>query len=573
MAEESEIDSDEEVVNSWGLRQSLVLFWVPIWDQNHYDFTVDTNRSRFIGCDKKDQRALIRYWAHFDNFPIMIERVFLSRSLEMSPNIKYYSEEEYPHRDFALSCGIRASFCFFIGDGIMEIVSTRNQDIVTLDTFFVATICKPGVGSFVGGGEAKIPRQFSQFSDSDSENIMFKDEDDDDEKERVYVLEFYLPSQETDNDYPHNWLNSTWTTVRESLLNTKLAPREREKLGPVLSFEVINSSIQTEPTAFEIGHPQSSLPHYEGSEFTRTSKWFEKCPDESSNSNSYEEAAVGETSVRTLNEASHQLRRSEEYFKTKRKTLAAERDNLIEVSLGDDEDVEPMTSASKQLKKSKMLVTHSSRDFNMMTVKVTYDVHTIKFELPSSSGLEELENSVIERLHLDRKSFSLRYQDDEDDCIDIICDEDVQEYVAVKLLDWREDGNANSAETAAVMSSYLEKDQLHLTYGIGVGLESMTINSMRWDGTVNSRVAQNCLLPMAVASRDGVTRLDQDQAAVVDLHKKASAAAAAALGRFKDEIVHVHTKIVDIKNRDEKPVTISVDDVIRANIDVADLGN
>ncbi|XP_063946433.1 3-ketoacyl-CoA thiolase 2, peroxisomal-like isoform X6 [Daucus carota subsp. sativus] len=79
---------------------------------------------------------------------------------------------------------------------------------------------------------------------------------------------------------------------------------------------------------------------------------------------------------------------------------------------------------------------------------------------------------------------------------------------------------------------------------------------------------------MAVASRDGVTRLEQDQAAV-DLHKKASAAvaAAAALGRFKDEIVHVHTKIVDIKNGDEKPVTISVDDVIRANIDVADLGN
>ncbi|XP_063939121.1 3-ketoacyl-CoA thiolase 2, peroxisomal-like isoform X2 [Daucus carota subsp. sativus] len=96
------------------------------------------------------------------------------------------------------------------------------------------------------------------------------------------------------------------------------------------------------------------------------------------------------------------------------------------------------------------------------------------------------------------------------------------------------------------MSSYLVKDQLHLTYEIGVGLESMTINSMRWDGTVNPRVEQNCLLPMAVASRDGVTRLEQDQAAV-DLHKKASAAAAAAaLGRFKDEIVHVHTKMWQI---------------------------
>ncbi|WOH16346.1 hypothetical protein DCAR_0935897 [Daucus carota subsp. sativus] len=442
MAEESENHSDEEVVNSWGLRQSLVLFWVPIWDQNHYDFTVDTNRSRFFGCDKEDQRALKLYWAHFDNFPIMIERVFLSRSLEMSPNIKYYSEEEYPQRDFALSCGIRASFCFSIGDGVMVIVSTRNQDIVTLDTFcksledwsglrcnfrdrqLLQQYANPVLDRLLEAVRQRfhlpltqywtysyyLLRQFSQFSDSDSEkngshgaffcknisalsiteyplahyarnwgsiacftiyiSIMFKDEDDDEkEKERVYVLEFFLPSQETDNDYPHNWLNSIWTTVRESLLNTKLAPREREKLGPVLSFEVINSSIQTEPTAFEIGHPQSSLPHYEGSEFTRTSKWFEKCPDESSNSNSYEEAAVGETSVRTLNEASHQLRRSEEYFKTKRKTLTAERDNLIEVSPGDDEDVEPMTSASKRLKKSKMLVTHSSRDYNMMTVK------------------------------------------------------------------------------------------------------------------------------------------------------------------------------------------------------------
>ncbi|KAB2062116.1 hypothetical protein ES319_A10G131300v1 [Gossypium barbadense] len=115
--------------------------------------------------------------------------------------------------------------------------------------------------------------------------------------------------------------------------------------------------------------------------------------------------------------------------------------------------------------------------------------------------------------------------------------------------------------------------------GIGAGLESMTTNPMAWEGSVNPRVkqmeqAQNCLLPMGVTSenvayRFGVTRQEQDQAAV-ESHRKA--AAATASGKFKDEIVPVATKIVDPKTGDEKPVTISVDDGIRANTSVSDLG-
>ena len=89
-----------------------------------------------------------------------------------------------------------------------------------------------------------------------------------------------------------------------------------EKLGQVLSDKVINST-HNEPESFEVGHPKSS-------EFTRTLKLFEKGPDQSSNSNSYQEAAVGETSIRVLNEDS-QPWRSEEYFKTKGKTVAAQR--------------------------------------------------------------------------------------------------------------------------------------------------------------------------------------------------------------------------------------------------------
>ncbi|XP_057783604.1 3-ketoacyl-CoA thiolase 2, peroxisomal-like isoform X2 [Salvia miltiorrhiza] len=115
--------------------------------------------------------------------------------------------------------------------------------------------------------------------------------------------------------------------------------------------------------------------------------------------------------------------------------------------------------------------------------------------------------------------------------------------------------------------------------GIGAGLESMTTNPMAWEGSVNPRVktmaeAQNCLLPMGITSenvahRFGVTRQEQDKAAV-ESHRKA--AAATASGKFKDEIIPVKTKIVDPKSGDEKPVTISVDDGIRPSTTLGDLG-
>ncbi|KAM6544737.1 hypothetical protein CsatB_025473 [Cannabis sativa] len=115
--------------------------------------------------------------------------------------------------------------------------------------------------------------------------------------------------------------------------------------------------------------------------------------------------------------------------------------------------------------------------------------------------------------------------------------------------------------------------------GIGAGLESMTVNPMAWEGSVNPKVkifeqAQNCLLPMGitsenVASRFGVSRKEQDQAAV-ESHRRA--AAATASGKFKDEIIPVATKIVDPKTGQETPVTISVDDGIRPNASLADLG-
>ncbi|KAK1309339.1 3-ketoacyl-CoA thiolase 2, peroxisomal [Acorus calamus] len=114
--------------------------------------------------------------------------------------------------------------------------------------------------------------------------------------------------------------------------------------------------------------------------------------------------------------------------------------------------------------------------------------------------------------------------------------------------------------------------------GIGAGLESMSISQVGWEGPVNPKAndfqqAQDCLLPMGITSenvveRYGVTREEQDQAAV-ESHRKA--AAAAASGKFKDEIIPVVTKIVDPKTGTEKQVTISADDGIRPGTTVSGL--
>ncbi|KAF8402058.1 hypothetical protein HHK36_013010 [Tetracentron sinense] len=114
--------------------------------------------------------------------------------------------------------------------------------------------------------------------------------------------------------------------------------------------------------------------------------------------------------------------------------------------------------------------------------------------------------------------------------------------------------------------------------GIGAGLESMTVNPLVWDGSINPNAkifaqAQDCLLPMGITSenvahRYGVTRQEQDQAAV-ESHRRA--AAATASGKFKDEIIPVATKIVDPKTGEEEPVTIFVDDGIRPNTSMSDL--
>ncbi|WOL10659.1 3-ketoacyl-CoA thiolase 2, peroxisomal [Canna indica] len=106
--------------------------------------------------------------------------------------------------------------------------------------------------------------------------------------------------------------------------------------------------------------------------------------------------------------------------------------------------------------------------------------------------------------------------------------------------------------------------------GIGAGLESMSTDPVRWDWPSNPKAsmfsqARDCLLPMGITSENvaqlyGITREEQDEAAV-ESHRKAAAANAA--GKFRDEIVPVVAKIVDPKTGEHKQVSISMDEGVR----------
>jgi acetyl-CoA acyltransferase 1 len=104
----------------------------------------------------------------------------------------------------------------------------------------------------------------------------------------------------------------------------------------------------------------------------------------------------------------------------------------------------------------------------------------------------------------------------------------------------------------------------YYTIGLAGGVETMSSNPMNWEGGINERIAdfpkaQGCLMPMGVTSENvaaafGVDRKTQDTFAMRS-HKKAAAAQAA--GKFRDEIVPVHTKVKDPKSGEEKQVVIS----------------
>lgn len=97
--------------------------------------------------------------------------------------------------------------------------------------------------------------------------------------------------------------------------------------------------------------------------------------------------------------------------------------------LNDDEPAERNFPLGMLPAQDTPVVAHTSQILNEVAVRAMYNDVTIRFELSNLSGLAELEDNVIERLHLEKKSFSIKYRDDEDIWILIACDKDVQKCI------------------------------------------------------------------------------------------------------------------------------------------------
>jgi len=109
--------------------------------------------------------------------------------------------------------------------------------------------------------------------------------------------------------------------------------------------------------------------------------------------------------------------------------------------------------------------------------------------------------------------------------------------------------------------------------GIGGGVESMSLNPMAWDGSVNTLALQHplaagCYLTMGqtsenVAERFGVSRKEQDEFSVLS-HQRAAAAQKA--GKFKAQIVPV-----TVTTAEGKSITVTEDEGVRGGTKFEDL--
>ncbi|CAL5360266.1 unnamed protein product [Camellia sinensis] len=112
-----------------------------------------------------------------------------------------------------------------------------------------------------------------------------------------------------------------------------------------------------------------------------------------------------------------------------------------ESSPGVDHQQIPQLSSDQPFSQASTVVVHSNprntviEDANIVIVKAKYinDI-IIKFPLPLSSGLVELQQQIAKRLNLEAGSYYVKYKDEEDHMILIACDDDLQHCISTYRL-------------------------------------------------------------------------------------------------------------------------------------------
>ncbi|CAM8947398.1 unnamed protein product [Rhodiola kirilowii] len=95
------------------------------------------------------------------------------------------------------------------------------------------------------------------------------------------------------------------------------------------------------------------------------------------------------------------------------------------------------TSAPEHVTANLTTLPTTRQDSVTLTIKATYKDDIIRFRFPSNSGIIELREEVSKRLKLEVGTFDIKYVDDDQELVLIVCDADLQECLDV----WRSCGS------------------------------------------------------------------------------------------------------------------------------------
>ncbi|CDP21649.1 unnamed protein product [Coffea canephora] len=271
----------------------------------------------------------------------------------------------------------------------------------------------------------------------------------------IYVLEFFLPTNEKDSGDSRTLLNSIMETLKEHLGRSfKIA--SGQELGQKLTVEVIKVSPEDKSDFFEICNTTSSestpglVEVQEGAGMAQLDFSSQQVDAANGSMNEPSDSEVINTKKHKLNYTlkselgiTREVLEQNSWRKLKdaAKVLQVSRSTLKRICREYDIRRWPPRKARKvnQASAEQRVVQPSTEnteerhwpdttrlgDDSSIWVKAEYQGCTMKFRLPLSAHKFNLEEKVAQRLNLPIGSFKIEYQDEENEWIWIACDEDL----------------------------------------------------------------------------------------------------------------------------------------------------
>eukprot|EP00262_Sarcandra_glabra_P018321 TRINITY_DN6524_c0_g2_i1.p1 TRINITY_DN6524_c0_g2~~TRINITY_DN6524_c0_g2_i1.p1 ORF type:complete len:124 (-),score=15.77 TRINITY_DN6524_c0_g2_i1:95-418(-) len=73
----------------------------------------------------------------------------------------------------------------------------------------------------------------------------------------------------------------------------------------------------------------------------------------------------------------------------------------------------------------------STKDVESVTIKAVYKQDIVRFRLPITSGASDLNQEVAKRLKLEVGTYDIKYMDDDQEWVLLVCDADLQECMEI----------------------------------------------------------------------------------------------------------------------------------------------